>query len=52
MLKGMLFRIGDFSKYTWVDFIREKFDTFDEFKKITCEVEKDHNLAKILYVLY
>lgn len=24
-------RIGDFSKYTWVDFIREKFDTFDVF---------------------
>lgn len=41
--------IDDFSRYTWVDFIREIFNAFDVFKKLFVKLknEKDCNIGKI-----
>ena len=32
--------VDDFSRYAWVDFIKEKSDTFDVFRKL-CEKVKE-----------
>ncbi|GAA0142754.1 hypothetical protein LIER_03582 [Lithospermum erythrorhizon] len=33
--------VDDFSRYTWVEFIREKLDTFDVFKQLALQVERE-----------
>ncbi|CAA0808198.1 Unknown protein, partial [Striga hermonthica] len=33
--------VDDFSRFTWVDFIREKSDTFDTFKTLCLRLEKE-----------
>ena len=39
--------VGDFSKYTWVGFIREKSNTFDVLICVKLKNENDHNIGKI-----
>lgn len=43
MQKKICFRIcvDDFSRYTWMNFIREKFDTFDVFKDICHRLRRE-----------
>ncbi|GAA0168042.1 hypothetical protein LIER_22852 [Lithospermum erythrorhizon] len=33
--------VDDFSRYTWVEFIREKSDTFEVFKKVIIQLQKE-----------
>ncbi|CAJ2652309.1 unnamed protein product [Trifolium pratense] len=33
--------VDDFSRYTWVNFIREKSETFDEFKDLCLQLQKE-----------
>ncbi|KAK2451550.1 putative mitochondrial protein [Trifolium repens] len=35
--------VDDFSRYTWVNFIREKSDTFDIFKTLSTQVQREKN---------
>ena len=35
--------VNDFSRYTWVDFIKEKPDTFDMFIKLCEKIKNEHN---------
>ena len=44
--------VDDFSRFTWVDFLREKSDTFDAFKNLCVKlrVEKDCNIGKIVRI--
>ena len=35
--------VHDFSRYTWVNFIREKSDTFDIFKTLSTQVQREKN---------
>ncbi|KAK2453843.1 putative mitochondrial protein [Trifolium repens] len=35
--------VDDFSRYTWVNFIREKSDTFDVFKTLSIQVQREKN---------
>ncbi|WJX73238.1 hypothetical protein P8452_57046 [Trifolium repens] len=35
--------VNDFTRYTWVNFIREKSDTFDIFKTLSTQVQRDKN---------
>ncbi|WJX32971.1 hypothetical protein P8452_21231 [Trifolium repens] len=35
--------VDDFSRYTWVNFIREKSDTFDVFKTLSIQVKREKN---------
>lgn len=44
--------IDDFSKFTWVDILREKFDTFEAFKKfcVRLKVEKYCNISKLIKI--
>ena len=41
-----------FLRYTWVDFLKEKFDTFDTFKRLCVKLknEKDHNIGIIVRI--
>ncbi|XP_012847829.1 PREDICTED: uncharacterized protein LOC105967762 [Erythranthe guttata] len=41
--------VDDFSRFTWVEFIREKSDSFDVFKKLCKKVsfEKQQNIVRI-----
>jgi hypothetical protein len=41
--------VDDFSRFTWVNFIREKSDTFDVFKDLCTQLqrEKDSAIVKI-----
>ena len=42
--------VDDFSRFTWVDFLKEKSETFDVFKKLCKKLknEKDVNIGKII----
>ncbi|XP_062093458.1 uncharacterized protein LOC133799460 [Humulus lupulus] len=42
--------VDDFSRFTWVDFLRGKSDTFEAFKTLCLKlrVEKDYNIGKIV----
>lgn len=42
--------VVDFSRFTWVNFLREKYDTFEALKNlcIKLKVEKDSNIGKIV----
>ena len=44
--------VDDFSRFTWVDFIREKSKTFDVFKKLCKKLknEKGINIGKIVRI--
>ena len=33
--------VNDFSRYTWVNLIREKYDTFDVFKELCLRMQKE-----------
>ena len=35
--------VDDFSRYAWVDFIKEKSDTFDVFRKLCEKVKNEQN---------
>ena len=35
--------VYDFSRYTWVDFTKEKSDTFDVFRKLCEKVKNEQN---------
>jgi len=41
--------VNDFSRFTWVNFIREKSDTFESFKELCIQLqrEKDRGIVKI-----
>ena len=49
----VFFCIDDFSRFTWVDFIREKSDTFEIFKNLCTRLkrEKDCNIGKIVRII-
>lgn len=42
--------VDDFSRYTWMNFIREKSDTFEVFNTLCIKLknEKDCNIGKIV----
>ena len=44
--------VDDFSRYTWVDFIREKSDTFAVFEALCKQVqrEKGENIGKVIRI--
>jgi len=44
--------VDDYSRYTWVDFIREKSDTFEVFKNLCTRLkrEKDCNIGRIVRI--
>ena len=44
--------VDDFSRFTWVDFIKEKLETFDVFKRLCKKLknEKDINISKIVRI--
>ncbi|CAJ2645128.1 unnamed protein product [Trifolium pratense] len=39
--KYVLVVVDDFSRYTWVNFIREKSETFEEFKNLCLQLQKE-----------
>ncbi|CAJ2665853.1 unnamed protein product [Trifolium pratense] len=39
--KYVLVIVDDFSRYTWVNFIREKSETFEEFKNLCVQLQKE-----------
>ena len=39
--------VDDFYRYTWVDFIKEKSDTFDVFRKLCEKVKNEQNCNNI-----
>ncbi|XP_073134539.1 uncharacterized protein [Henckelia pumila] len=39
--------VDDFLRYTWVNFLREKSDTFEVFKKLLTKISNLHNLKVI-----
>ncbi|GAA0164165.1 hypothetical protein LIER_39731 [Lithospermum erythrorhizon] len=41
--------VDDFSRYTWVEFLREKLDTFEVFKKLILQVQnkKEQHVVRI-----
>jgi len=41
--------VDDFSRFTWVNFIREKLDTFESFKELCIQLqrEKDRDIVRI-----
>ena len=47
--KYVLFCIDDYSRFTWVDFLRDKNEAFTTFKRLTCKitVEKDEHIINI-----
>ena len=44
--------VDDFSRFTWVSFIREKSDTFDSFKDLCLKLknEKNSNIGRIVRI--
>ena len=42
--------VDDFSRFTWVDFITEKSDTFDVFRKL-CEKIKNEENCNIVIIM-
>jgi len=48
--KYVLVVVDDFSRFTWVNFIREKSDTFDAFRDLCTQLqrEKDSGIVRIL----
>ena len=44
--------VDDFLRFTWVNFIREKSDTFDSFKNLCIKLknEKNSNICKIMRI--
>ena len=44
--------VDDFSRFTWVSFIREKSDTFDSFKDLCMKLknEKNCNIVRIVRI--
>ena len=44
--------VDDFSRYTWVDFIREKSDTFSIFEALCKQVqtEKGESIGKVIRI--
>lgn len=50
--KYVLVCVDDFSRFTWVDFLREKSDTFEAFKKLCKRLmkEKDTVIGKIVRI--
>lgn len=36
--------VDDFSRYIWVDFLREKFEAFEIFKRLCLNIENEQNL--------
>lgn len=47
--KYSMVMVHDFSRYSWVSFLREKYETFNEFQKICkrIQVEKDLTIKRI-----
>ena len=41
--KGTHLCVDDFYSYTWIDFIKEKSDTFDVFRKLCENVKNEQN---------
>lgn len=39
--KYILFTVDDYSRFTWVQFLREKSETFDEFMKLVLKLQKE-----------
>jgi len=37
--------VGDFSRFNWVNFIREKSDTFDVFKDLCTQLQREKDSA-------
>lgn len=37
--------VDDFSRFTWVNFIREKSDTFDVFKDLCTQLQREKDVA-------
>lgn len=35
--------VDDFSRFTWVNFIREKSDTFESFKELCIQLQREKN---------
>lgn len=35
--------VDDFSRFTWVNFLREKSDTFDVFKKLCIQLQRENH---------
>ena len=44
--------VDDFYRYTWVEFLKEKSDTFEAFKILCLKLkfEKDCNIGKIVHI--
>ena len=44
--------VDDFSTFTWIDFLREKLDTFDAFRNLSVKLinEKNSNIGKIVRI--
>lgn len=42
--------VDDYSRFTWVFFIREKYETFEVFKKLCLKLQKEkgHSIVKIV----
>ena len=38
--------VDDFSRFTWVNFIREKLDTFDVFKDLCAKLQREKDPCK------
>ena len=50
--KNVFICVDDYSRFTWVDFIKEKFDTFNVFIKLCIKLknEKGRNIGKIVRI--
>ena len=50
--KYMFVCVDDFSRYTWVDFLRQKSDTFHVFKKLCARLktEKNSEISQIVRI--
>ena len=44
--------VDDFSRYIWVDFLKEKYDTFNAFKKLCVKLKNEKNclIGKIMRI--
>ena len=41
--QDILVCVDDFSRFTWIDFLREKSDTFDNFRNLCVKLQNDEN---------
>ncbi|GAA0151607.1 hypothetical protein LIER_10294 [Lithospermum erythrorhizon] len=45
--KDIYVLVDDFSRYTWVKFIREKYDAFDAFQQLVAQIQREKGMAII-----